>query len=139
MAFANKKTFIFKPSKKIFGGKLLDNQYAWVRAEKAKVILLQDLASVKVKNVIASKDLLLLLEALSSKKFAKDFVKDTDVPIFAMSKSQITYKGPLNLEDEHETDMMSSRCRIIKFKHVVEEKDQGKIKPCGSYFTDIVQ
>ena len=140
------KTFILKPLKNIFGGKLLDNpandKYAWVGAEKAEVILLQDFRFSK--DVIAWKDLLLLLEGetvkLPSPKnhFAKDVVIDSDVPIFATNKSPITYKGPFNVEDERETDMMNSRWRIIKFKHVFEEKDQRKVKPCGSCFAKLI-
>lgn len=140
------KTFILKPLKNIFGEKLFDNpandKYAWVGAEKAQVILLQDFRFSK--DVIAWKDLLLLLEGETVKlpapknHFSKDVVIDTDVPIFATSKSPITYKGPFNAEDERETDMMNSRWRIIKFKHVFEEKEQRKIKPCGSCFAKLV-
>ena len=111
-------------------------------AEKAEVILLQDFRFSK--DVIAWKDLLLLLEGETVKlpapknHFAKDVVIDSDVPIFATSKSPITYKGPFNVEDERETDMMNNRWRIIKFKHVFEEKDQRKVKPCGSCFAKLV-
>ena len=140
------KTFILRPLKSIFGEKLFDNpandKYAWVGAEKAEVVPLQDFRFSK--DLIAWKDLLLLLEGETVKlpapknHFAKDVVIDTDVPIFATSKSPIIYKGPFNVEDERETDMMNSRWGIIKFKHVFVQKDHQKVKPCGSCFTKLV-
>ena len=47
-------------------------------------------------------------------------------------------KGPYNVEDKRETEMMNSRWRMIRFKHVFEEKDQKKLEPCGSCFANLV-
>jgi hypothetical protein len=119
------KTFMLKPLKCIFADRLFDNpandKYAWVGADKAEVILLQDFHFSK--EVITWKDLLLLLEGETVKlpapknNFANDVVISSDVPIFATSKAPIVYKGPYNVEDERETEMMNSRWRMIRFKY----------------------
>ena len=106
------------------------------------MILLQDFRFSK--EVITWKDLLLLLEGETVKlpapknHFANDVVISSAVPIFATSKAPIVYKGPYNVEDERETEMMNSRWRMIRFKHVFEEKDQKKVEPCGSCFARLV-
>ena len=140
------KTFMLKPLKCIFGDRLFDNpandKYAWVGADKADVILLQDFRFCK--DVITWKDLLLLLEGETVKlpapknHFATDVVISSDVPIFATSKAPIVFKGPYNVEDECETEMMNSRWKMIRFKHAFEEKDQKKVEPCGSCFARLV-
>ena len=140
------KTFMLKPLKCIFGDRLFDNpandKYAWVGADKAEVILLQDFRFCR--EVITWKDLLLLLEGETVKlpapknHFATDVVISSDVPIFATSKAPIVFKGRHNVEDECETEMMNSRWRMIRFKHEFEEKDQKKLEPCGSCFAKLV-
>ena len=140
------KTFMLKPLKCIFGDTLFDNpsndKYAWVGAEKAHVILLQDFRYSR--DLITWKDLLLLLEGETVKlpapknHFSSDIIIDTDVPIFATSKSPIVYKGPFNTTDERKTDMMDSRWKVVKFKHVFEENEQKAIKPCGQCFSKLV-
>jgi len=91
------KTFILKPLECLFGDRVFDNpsndKYAWVGAEKADVILLQDFRYSP--QLIAWKDLLLLCEGETVKlpapknHFVSDVVIDSDVPIFATSKSRI--------------------------------------------------
>ena len=140
------KTFMLKPLKCIFGDRLFDNpandKYARVGADKAEVILLQDFHFRR--EVITWNDLLLLLEGETVKlpapknHFATDVVISSDVPIFATSKAPIVFKGPYNVEDKRETEMMNSRWRMIRFKHVFEEKDQKKLEPCGSCFANLV-
>jgi hypothetical protein len=106
------------------------------------MILLQDFRFCK--DVITWKDLLLLLEGETVKlpapknHFATDVVISSDVPIFATSKAPIVFKGPYNVEDECETEMMNSRWKMIRFKHAFEEKDQKKVEPCGSCFARLV-
>lgn len=140
------KTFMLKPLKCIFGDRLFDNpandKYAWVGADKAEVILLQDFRFCR--EAITWKDLLLLLEGETVKlpapknHFATDVVISSDVPIFATSKAPLVFKGPYSVEDERETDMMNSRWRMIRFKHAFEEKDQKNVEPCGSCFARLV-
>ena len=106
------------------------------------VILMQDFRYSK--EFIAWKDLLLLLEGETVKlpapknHFINDIVIKDDVPVFATSKSKITFKGPYNTEDERETEMMDSRWRIIKFNHVFQENDQKEIKACATCFAKLV-
>ena len=132
------KTFMLKPMKCIFDNRLFDNpandKYAWVGADKAEVILLQDFRFCR--EVIAWKDLLFLLEGgtvkLPARKnhFATDVVTSSDVPIFATPKAPIVFKGP------YET--MNSGRRMIRLKHAFEEKDQKKVEPCGRCFARLV-
>ena len=138
------KTFMLKPLRCIFGDRLFDNpandKYAWVGADNAEVILLQDFCFCR--EVITWKDLLLLLEGETVKlpapknHFATDVVISSDVPIFATSKAPIVFKTPYNIEDERETEMI--RWRMIRFKHAFEEKDQKKVEPCGRCFARLV-
>ncbi len=140
------KTFMLKPLKCIFGDRLFDNpandKYAWVGADKAEVIVLQDFRFSK--DVISWKDLLLLLEGETVKlpapknHFSTDVAITSDVPIFATTKAPIVFKGPFNAEDERETEMMNSRWRMIRFKHAFEEKNQKNLIPCGSCFARLV-
>ena len=139
------KTFMFKPLKLIFENSVFENpsndKYAWIGAEKARLILLQDFRYSK--EVIAWHDLLLLLEGETVKlpapknHFNSDIVIDTDVPIFATSKCEIVYKGPFNTTDERETDMMANRWNVYKFKHVFQQHHQREIKPCRCCFAKL--
>ena len=138
------KTFILKPLKLIF--KSFENpsndKYAWVGADKADIILMQDFRYSK--ETIAWKDLLLLLEGETVKlpapknHFIEDIVINSDIPIFATSKSKIRYRGPYNSEDDRETAMMDSRWRIVEFKHVFGQNEQKEIKPCRACFAKLV-
>lgn len=140
------KSFLFQPLKDIFKGRVFDNpsndKYAWVGADKADIILLQDFRYSH--ELIPWKDLLLLLEGetvrLPAPKnhFASDVKIDTDIPIFATSKDRIKFKGPYNTTDEIENDMMASRWRVLEFTHVFTEEKQIKMKPCGRCFAELV-
>ena len=113
------KTSMLRPLKSIFQDRLFDNpandKYAWVGADEAEVILLQDFRFSK--EAIAWNDLLLLLEGETVKPpapknhFLKDVIINTDVPVFATTKAPIVYRGPCNMEDEQETELMTSRWR----------------------------
>ena len=140
------KTFILKPLKEIFKNKVFENptndKFGWVGADKAEVILLNDFRYSK--ELITWKDLLLLLEGDTVKlpapknHYIADVIIDTDVPIFATSKSKITYRGPFNSTDDRESEMMDSRWKIVEFKHEFKEEEQKVIKPCGHCFAKLV-
>jgi len=140
------KTFMLRPLKRIFGDRLYENpahdKYCWVGAESADVILLQDFRYSR--DIIPWSSLLLLLEGETVKLPApknhheSDVVIDTDIAIFATSKSKIEYRGPFNLGDEKEQGMMDSRWRVIKFTHVFSQADQKDIKPCEKCFSELV-
>ena len=68
-----------------------------------------------VLNLICWKVFLLLLEGELAKfpspknNFANDVCINTDIPIFATSKSKIEFVGKHNTSDERETEMMDVR------------------------------
>ena len=140
------KTFMLKLLKCLFGERVFENpsndKFAWVGAESADVILLQDIRYSR--DIITWKDLLLLLEGEKVKlpapknHFISDVVIDSDVPIFATGKDKIVYKGAYNTDDSRETEMMNSRWRYIEFTHVFQKEDQKDIRPCGTCFAKLV-
>ena len=139
------KTFMLKPLNIIF--RCFENpsndKYAWVGADKADCILMQDFRYSK--ETIAWKDLLLLLEGETVKlpapknHFSSDIEIKSDTPVFATSKCRIKFRGPYNAEDDRETAMMDSRWRIVEFKHSFAEHEQKCIKPCPVCFAKLVQ
>ena len=89
------KSFMFKPLVKIFRvfSNPADDKYAWVGADLADIILLQDLRDSR--NLISRKDLLILLEGdtvrlpATKNHFATDIVIDKDISVSATSKGPI--------------------------------------------------
>ena len=71
-------------------------------------------------------------------QYSTDVVIDTDIPIFATSKSPIMFKGPFHTTDELENVMMVSRWRVIHFHHVFPENIQKHVGPCGRCFSELV-
>ena len=76
-----------------------NDKFAWVGADHATIILLHDFRYSR--DVIPWKDILILLEGETVKltaprnQYSTDVVIDTDIPIFATSKSPIMFKGPM--------------------------------------------
>ena len=113
-----------KPLARTFGNRLFDNpandKYAWVGADKAEVILLQDFRFCR--EVITWKDLLLLLEGETVKlpapknHFTTDVVISSDVPIFATLKAPIVFKGPHNVVVQQRSFSWSTKLRICLFR-----------------------
>ena len=140
------KTFLLKPLKVIFGDKLFENpandKFAWVGADEATVMLLQDFRWNK--DSITWKDLLLLLEGETVKFpapkniFSKDVIIKTNLAIFATSKSEIRYLGPYNREDPIEDEMMASRWKIYKFSHQFRESEQKQVPACARCFCELM-
>ena len=140
------KTFLLKPLQVIFKGEIFENpskdKYGWIKADKARVIFLNDFRFKK--EQIAWNDLFLLLEGepvkLPAPKnlYSEDICINTDVPIFATSKSEIKYKGYFGIGDEKEDDMMRARWKIFKFTRSIPEEEQIKLPPCAKCFTDLI-
>ena len=140
------KTFLLKPLQVIFKGEIFENpakdKYSWIKADKARVIFLNDFRFKK--EQIAWNDLLLLLEGepvkLPAPKniYCEDICINTDVPIFATSKSEIRYKGIFGMGDEMEDNMMKARWKIFKFTHSIPEEEQIKLPPCAKCFTELI-
>ena len=108
------KTFLLSPLTSIFQtfANPTTTSYAWFGVEKAE-ILLNDFRWSS--EVIAWKELLLLLEGqpihfpAPKSIYARDIYLEKDTPIFATSKSPITYVGKYNTLDERENEMMAAR------------------------------
>ena len=138
------KSFLLRPLELLF--KTFSNpasdKYAWVGADNAEVIYLNDFRWSK--ELIEWKSLLLLLEGdrvnLPAPKnhFVKDVCIDSDVPVFATSKEIIMYRGPYQTEDSVENDMMASRWKVFRFNHSIPEDEQKEIAPCARCFASLV-
>ena len=109
------KTFLLTPLTKIFEtfSNPANDKYAWLGAELAEIIFLNDFRWTP--EIITWKELLLLLEGqsvhlLSPKNhYSHEICIDSDTPIFATSKSRITYTGKYNATDEIDNEMMGVR------------------------------
>ena len=138
------KTFLLRPLELIF--KIFSNpaadRYAWVGAEHAEIIFLNDFRWSK--ELIEWKSFLLLLEGdrvnLPAPKnhFSTDVCISEDTPIFATSKSIIKYKGSYNSQDQAEDDMMASRWKVFTFFHSIPENEQKDVDPCAKCFANLV-
>ena len=90
-----------------------NDKYAWVGAESAEAIFINDFRLSS--ELITWQNFLLLLEGeavhlLSPKNhFAKDVCITTDVPLFATGKSEVTYIGKYNKTDDRETEMIGKQ------------------------------
>ena len=137
------KTFLLNPLNNIF--KTFTNpastSFAWVGAEKAEVIFLNDFRWSP--QIIAWHDLLLMLEGqlvhLPAPKshFAHDLVFDKDTPIFSTSKHQLVYvKG--GVVEERETEMMAVRWKIFNFNRQIPQEEQKEVAPCATCFARLI-
>ncbi len=121
---------------------LAADRYAWVGAENAEIIFLNDFRWSK--ELIEWKSFLLLLEGdmvnLPAPKnhFSTDVCISEDMPIFATSKSIIKYKGSYNSQDQAEDDMMASRWKVFTFFHSIPENEQKDVDPCAKCFAKLV-
>ena len=138
------KTFLLKPLERLFNTftNPASDKYAWVGADSAEAIFLNDFRWSR--ELIEWKSFLLLLEGdrvnLPAPKnhFAKDVCIASDVPVFATSKGIITYRGPYNAEDPVENDMMASRWKVFHFNQRIPEHEQKVIPPCQRCFASLV-
>ena len=113
------KTFLLSPLQKIFNNfsNPANDKNAWLGAEKAKIIFLNDLRWSQ--EMIVWKEFLILLEGqpvhLTSPKnhYSNNICIDKDTPIVTTSKSEITYDGNYNSPDPIENEMI-----FIRWKHL---------------------
>lgn len=137
------KTFLLNPLNIVF--KTFTNpastSFAWVGAEKAEVLFLNDFRWSQ--QIIAWHDLLLMLEGqlvhLSAPKshYAKDMVFDRDTPIFCTTKHPIVLVRSGHV-DERETEMMSVRWKVFAFNYQIPVEDQKEILPCPTCFSRLI-
>ena len=137
------KTFLLAPLQNIFRtfSNPANDKYAWLGAETAELIFLNDFRWSP--EMIAWKELLLLLEGqtvhLPSPKnhYATDIEIDSDIPVVATGKAEITYVGKYNTTDITENEMMSVRWKVFKFHHQISEAEQKEISPCAKCFCNL--
>ena len=137
------KTFILKVLTKIFRAFVnpASSTFAWVGAENAEVIFLNDFRWSA--QLIPWHDLLLLLEGehvhLPAPKthFAQDILLSEDTPIVATSSGEIQYikNGVIC---ERETEMMAVRWKVFKFWNSIAESKQRDLVPCKHCFARLV-
>ena len=126
------KTFLLNPLNKIYNTftNPASTSFAWVGAEDAEVIFLNDFRWSP--QIIAWHDLLLLLEGqqvnLPAPKlhFRQDVTFKGDTPIFCTTKSPLVYVRN-GFIDERETEMMSARWQVLNLTHQLPENEQQEI------------
>ena len=137
------KTFIISPLTVIYDAfcNPASTTFAWVGAEKAEIIFLNDFQWSP--QIIPWHDLLLLLEGqllhLPAPKthFAQDLILTDSTPIFATSKHELIFiKG--GQIDEKETKMMAVRWKYFSFRSQVPENEQREIPACGKCFSTFI-
>ena len=137
------KTFILLPLTVIYEcfANPATNTFAWVGAEKAEVIFLNDFRWSP--QILPWHDLLLLLEGglvhfpAPKTHFAKDLALEGDTPVFATSKHALIYiKG--GVIDETETDMMTVRWKQFIFQSPIPSTVQRCVPPCGPCFAKFI-
>ena len=137
------KTFLLNPLTIIYKTFLnpASTTFAWVGAESAEIIFLNDFRWSA--QVLPWQDLLLLLEGqpvhFSAPKthYAQDIAFEKDTPIFCTSKSEIVFiKG--GVVDDIETQMMSVRWRVYSLYAQVPEPEQVILSPCGKCFARLL-
>ena len=137
------KTFLLNPLHviyKSFSNPATSN-FAWVGAEKAEVIFLNDFRWNA--QIIQWHDLLLMVEGqpvhLPAPKcyFCKDLEFVADTPIFCTTKHDLVYvKG--GAIDERETEIMAVRWYSFQFRRQIARNDQITIPPCGRCFAELI-
>lgn len=135
------KTFLLKPLLKVFEtfSSPATGTFAWVGAEKAEVVLLNDLRWCE--KLIAWSDFLNLLEGwpihvpAPKTHFSEDIVWEAKTPIFATSDDKLVkYEG--HKPDKENTRMMDNRWVYFDFRRPL--KVTRKMEPCGRCFARFI-
>ena len=135
------KTFLLQPLTKIYNAFVspAHGTFAWVGAQDAEVVLLNDLRWSE--KLISWSDFLNLLEGFPihiqapKTHFAGDILWDKKTPIFATSSSRLRkYDG--GLLNEAETKMMDVRWEYIEFTKPI--RSPKEITPCPHCFSRFI-
>ena len=137
------KTFLIKPLQKIYNcfQNPASSSFAWVGAEEAEFIILNDFRWSS--KLIPWHDFLLLLEGepvhLPAPKshFSKDILLEKDTPIVCTSSEQIVHVKN-GIVSQRETQMMSVRWKVFEFHYQIPEENQVEIPPCPVCFGRLV-
>ncbi|KAK3707520.1 hypothetical protein QZH41_006507 [Actinostola sp. cb2023] len=137
------KTFMISPLKVIYNAFVnpATGGFAWVGAEQAEVIILNDFRWTS--SIIAWSDFLQMLEGdtmhlAAPKSFVQqDILFDRDSPFFATADAPLALiKG--GIIDRINTNMMRVRWHYFEFWRQIPEEEQIQIKPCGRCFAELV-
>ena len=137
------KTFILNPLNVVYNSftNPATSTFAWVGAEKAEVVFLNDFRWNT--QIIQWHDLLLMLEGqpvhLPAPKshFSKDIEFTADTPIFCTTKHDLVYvKG--GVVDERETEMMAVRWHSFHFRRQIPQNEQLAIPSCARCFAEFI-
>ena len=137
------KTFLLNPLNIIYRSfcNPATSNFAWVGAEKAEVIFLNDFRWNP--QIIQWHDLLLMLEGqpvhLPAPKsyFSRDLEFKRDTPIFCTTKHDIVYvRG--RVIDERETEMMAVRWHSFQFQRQIRESEQLTVPSCAKCFAEFI-
>ena len=137
------KTFLLNPLNVIYNTftNPTTSNFAWVGAESAEVLFLNDFCWSP--QVLPCYDMLLLLEGqtlyLPALKchYAKDIVFETDTSIFCTGKHELVFiKG--GCIDERETEMMRVRWKIFNFSSQIPHCEQRNVPPCPRCFAKLI-
>lgn len=137
------KTFLLNPLNKVYHTftNPASTSFAWVGAENAEIIFLNDFRWSP--QIIAWHDLLLLLEGqqvnLPAPKshFAKDVTFKGDTPIFCTTKRPICFVKN-GCVDDRETEMMSVRWKVFNLTYQMPQDEQRQVEPCSSCFAQVI-
>ena len=137
------KTFILSPLKEIYSTfcNPATGTFAWVGAEEAEIIVLNDFRWKP--SIIAWSDMLQLLEGdvmhlPAPKNFCKrDIELSKDTPVFATADApMVLIKG--GGIDRANTEMMNVRWRFFHFWRQIPPAEQQQLIPCGPCFATFI-
>ena len=137
------KTFLLNPLNKIYETftNPASTSFAWVGAEKAEIVFLNDFRWSP--QIIPWHDLLLMLEGqlvhLPAPKshFAKDITFYNDTPIFATSKQPLAFVKH-GILDDRETEMMTVRWNTFNLYSQIPGCRQKEVNPCPACFASFI-
>ena len=137
------KTFLLNPLNEVY--RTFTNpattSFAWVGAESAEVIFLNDFRWSP--QVLPWHNMLLLLEGQTvhlpapKSHFAKDIIFDNDTPIFCTGKQEIILVKGGNI-DERESEMMRVRWHVFRFNYQIPESEQRSVAQCKHCFAELI-
>ena len=137
------KTFLLNPLNVIYTtfSNPATSTFAWVGAETAEVIFLNDFRWSS--QIIPWQDLLLMLEGqmvhLPAPKshYAQDATLNSDVPIFCTAKEELAFvRG--GAVDAVETQMMRVRWKVFTLHAQIPAEEQMEIASCPRCFAELI-
>ena len=137
------KTFLLSPLRKVYQSFVnpAQNTFAWVGAERAEIISLNDLRWTE--KLIPWNNFLQLLEgadvhlSVPKNHAPEDVLFTRDTPIFATSISKIR-KYCAGVVHELETEMMDARWNTFSFHYQLKKSQVRELRPCPYCFARLI-